>query len=100
MLRNSLTCFFQTQTVEVTSPNVEVNYANLASFLKRITPSVMEMLDEVHDSNAFEGYHPSSSDEPTARVQMLSSFYTLGDTNVNVNSKLFLSSKEELPCKS
>ncbi|XP_043289383.1 cytoplasmic dynein 2 intermediate chain 2-like [Venturia canescens] len=72
-----------TQTTEATKPEIEVNYDNLASFLKRVTPGVLDILDEVYGSNAFEGYNPHSSDEPSARVQLLSSFYTLGDSNTD-----------------
>lgn len=58
-----------------------MDFDKLAAFLKRVTPGVIEVLDEVYGSNAFEGYNPGASGEPAARVNLLSSLRILDETN-------------------
>lgn len=78
--------FLQTQTVALKKQEPEVNYNNLAAFLNRITPQVLEYLDEIYGSNAFDDYDPETSRESSIIIHSLTKFNSLEEESVKVDT--------------
>ncbi|XP_051174110.1 cytoplasmic dynein 2 intermediate chain 2-like [Leptopilina boulardi] len=64
----------QTQTESKKTP--EFNYERLAAFLKRVTPGILEALDETYGTNAFEDYNPETTSESFSAVNCLTKLNT------------------------
>lgn len=79
----------QTQTVDQIGPSQLVDYDKLAEFLKRVTPSVLDELDEIYGSTAFNDYDPGASGEPSSSVKSLVKINTVDETDPEVYSNLF-----------
>ncbi|CAD1473974.1 unnamed protein product, partial [Heterotrigona itama] len=60
-----------TQTVTEEKRKPEVNYERLAQFLNRVTPGILEVLDESYGTNAFEDYEPKTDDDSLTSTQFL-----------------------------
>ncbi|XP_046482998.1 cytoplasmic dynein 2 intermediate chain 2 isoform X3 [Neodiprion pinetum] len=71
----------ETQTVCQDKTSPQVDYQKLAAFLKRVTPSVLDELDEIYGSTAFDGYDVASSGEPSTSVKLLTKFHTLNEAD-------------------
>lgn len=56
------------------------DYDKLAAFLKRVTPGILEALDEVTESDVLDDYDPVASRESIAQVRLLTKFSTLDET--------------------
>ncbi|XP_015602970.1 WD repeat-containing protein 34 isoform X2 [Cephus cinctus] len=70
-----------TQTIIEQRKKPQVDYQKLAAFLKRVTPGILEDLDEAYGSNAFENYDPGASGEPSTTVKLLAKLNTLEESN-------------------
>nr|XP_033324896.1 WD repeat-containing protein 34-like [Megalopta genalis]XP_033324897.1 WD repeat-containing protein 34-like [Megalopta genalis] len=64
----------QTITVEKRKPNVD--YDKLALFLKRVTPSILEALDESYGTDAFEDYDTKTSEDSVTSTQLVEKINT------------------------
>ncbi|XP_011499211.1 PREDICTED: WD repeat-containing protein 34-like [Ceratosolen solmsi marchali] len=61
----------ETQTVNKTVKVPQYNYDKLATFLKRVTPGVMQFLDEQYGSSAFNDYNLSGTGEPCTNIHLV-----------------------------
>lgn len=75
---------FQTQTQTEDKRTPQINYDSLADFLKRVTPGVLDLLDETHGSNAFDDYDPGAAGESSAVLQIVERFDTLEASDFKV----------------
>ncbi|XP_033214253.1 WD repeat-containing protein 34-like [Belonocnema kinseyi] len=66
----------ETQTLTEPKKTPEFDYARLAAFLKRVTPGILEALDETYGTNAFEDYNPATTSESFSAVQCLAKLNT------------------------
>ena len=62
----------------------EFDYTRLAEFLKRVTPGILEALDETYGSNAFEDYNPETTSESFSAVHCLAKLNTLENPDLKV----------------
>jgi hypothetical protein len=77
--------------VNVTKNKVpQCNYDNLATFLKRITPGVMQFLDEQYGTNAFNDYDLSGEGEPCTDIHLINRLnsFKMSDFKVILNLKI------------
>lgn len=63
---------------------MQVDYDKLAEFLKRVTPGVMEVLDEAYGSNAFDDYDPNVTEVSSANVEILKKISALRESDTQV----------------
>ncbi|XP_012261873.2 cytoplasmic dynein 2 intermediate chain 2-like isoform X1 [Athalia rosae] len=71
------------QTVTQNKSMQHVDYDKLAEFLKRVSPLVMDELDEMHGSTALDDYQPSIGEVPSAGAKLLFKFNTLDETDLD-----------------
>ncbi|KAH0948373.1 hypothetical protein HN011_010971 [Eciton burchellii] len=64
------------QTVNEQKANVQVDYDRLAEFLNRVTPGILEALDEAYGTNAFDDYDPNVAEVSSANVKLLKKINT------------------------
>ncbi|XP_020293566.1 WD repeat-containing protein 34-like isoform X2 [Pseudomyrmex gracilis] len=72
------------QTSNEQKTNVDVNYDKLAEFLKRVTPGILEALDEAYGINAFDDYDPDVTDGSSANVKLLQKINASGQSNTQI----------------
>ncbi|KAG6795177.1 WD repeat-containing protein 34 [Apis mellifera caucasica] len=75
----------ETQTISEEKKKPEINYERLAQFLNRVTPSILEALDESYGTNAFEDYEPKTSEDSFTSTQLLQK---INGTEVNSQMKV------------
>lgn len=56
----------------------------MAKFLKRVTPEVLEVLDEAYGSNAFDDYNPNVAEASSANVEILKKINALKESDTQV----------------
>lgn len=61
----------ETQTVYEEKQKPQVDYDKLAEFMKRVTPGIIEALDEAYGTNAFDEYDPNSNENSLATAELL-----------------------------
>lgn len=83
--------FFKTQTVSPPSKAPEYNEASLASFLKRITPSVLQYLDEKNETSSFNDYELRDESKLTRNIQLINRINTLETSEFKVSFALLTS---------
>ncbi|XP_046746328.1 cytoplasmic dynein 2 intermediate chain 2-like isoform X4 [Diprion similis] len=71
----------ETQTVRQDKNAPHVDYQKLSAFLKRVTPSVLDELDEIYGSTAFDGYDVATGGEPSSSIKLLTKFNTLNEAD-------------------
>lgn len=64
------------QTVNGQKTDVQVNYDKLAEFLNRVTPGILEALDEAYATNAFDDYNPNVTEASSATIELLKKIST------------------------
>ncbi|XP_031784115.1 WD repeat-containing protein 34-like [Nasonia vitripennis] len=67
----------ETQTVNEPIKPPQYNHDSLVEFLQRITPGVLQFLDEQHGSNAFDDYDVGSNGESTVNIQLINRLNSL-----------------------
>ncbi|XP_076650747.1 cytoplasmic dynein 2 intermediate chain 2 [Halictus rubicundus] len=65
----------QTITVEKKKPNVD--FDKLAEFLNRVTPSILEALDEAYGTDAFEDYDTKTNEDSVTSTQLVQKINTI-----------------------
>ncbi|KAL0103686.1 hypothetical protein PUN28_017742 [Cardiocondyla obscurior] len=63
------------QTTNEQKADAQVDYDRLAEFLKKVTPGILEALDEA--SSAFDDYNPNVSETSSTTVELLKKINTL-----------------------
>jgi len=71
-----MSLYCQIQTVNEQKANVQVDYDRLAEFLNRVTPGILEALDEAYGTNAFDDYDPNVAEVSSANVKLLKKINT------------------------
>ncbi|KAL2716222.1 WD repeat-containing protein 34-like [Vespula squamosa] len=71
----------ETQTVQEQAKTPNIDYNKLASFLKRVTPSLLEALDEAYNTNAFEDYDIETTKNASANLQLLERLNTVEESD-------------------
>ncbi|XP_035733830.1 WD repeat-containing protein 34-like [Vespa mandarinia] len=71
----------ETQTVQEQTKTPNIDYNKLANFLKRVTPSVLEALDEIHNTNAFEDYDTKTTKNTSVNLQLLKRLNTVEESD-------------------
>lgn len=56
----------------------------MAEFLKKVTPGVLEVLDETYGSNAFDDYDPNVTEASSANVEILKKISALKESDTQV----------------
>lgn len=64
--------------------DVQVNYDKLAEFLNRVTPGILEALDEAYATNAFDDYNPNVTEASSATVELLKKISTSKEADTQV----------------
>ncbi|KAG5323219.1 WDR34 protein, partial [Acromyrmex heyeri] len=64
------------QTVNGQKTDVQVDYDKLAKFLKKVTPGILEALDEAYATNAFDDYNPNVTEASSANIELLKKIST------------------------
>ncbi|KYQ52100.1 WD repeat-containing protein 34 [Trachymyrmex zeteki] len=64
------------QTVNGQKTDVQVDYDKLAKFLKKVTPGILETLDEAYATNAFDDYNPNVTETSSANIELLKKIST------------------------
>lgn len=76
----------ETQTITEEKKKPEVNYERLAQFLNRVTPCILEALDESYGTNAFEDYEPKIDEDLLTSTQLLQKIHsTESDSQMKVS---------------
>ncbi|XP_070164711.1 cytoplasmic dynein 2 intermediate chain 2 [Polyergus mexicanus] len=75
------------QTINKQNTDMQVDYDKLAEFLKKVTPGILEVLDEAYGSNAFDDYNPNVTETSSANVEIMKKISTLkkSDTQIKVS---------------
>ncbi|XP_011312080.1 WD repeat-containing protein 34-like [Fopius arisanus] len=71
----------QTQTAERITAVTDIDYNRLAEFLRKVTPGIMEALDNTSESDILDGYDPIATKEITLQVKLLNKFPTLEESD-------------------
>ncbi|XP_057320446.1 cytoplasmic dynein 2 intermediate chain 2-like [Microplitis mediator] len=70
----------ETQTEAGQSPkDVAVDYDKLAAFLNKVTPKVLEALDEIYDNHTINSYEPIGSRDNDYQLKLLNKFSTIDE---------------------
>lgn len=64
--------------------NAQVDYDRLANFLKRVTPGIIEALDEAYGTNAFDDYDPNIKEASSINIELLKKINTLKESDTQV----------------
>ncbi|GAB1865595.1 WD repeat-containing protein 34 [Camponotus japonicus] len=72
------------QTIKEQKTDIQVDYDKLAKFLKRVTPGVLEVLDEAYGSNAFDDYNPNVAEASSANVEILKKINALKESDTQL----------------
>ncbi|XP_011643921.1 WD repeat-containing protein 34-like, partial [Pogonomyrmex barbatus] len=72
------------QTVNGQKTDVQVDYDKLAEFLKRVTPGILEALDEAYATNAFDEYDPNVTEVSIGTVELLKKISVLRETDTQI----------------
>lgn len=51
--------------------DAQVDYDKLAEFMKKVTPGILEALDEAYATRAFDDYSPNVTETSSATVKLL-----------------------------
>jgi len=62
-----------------------VDYDKLADFLKKVTPGILEALDEAYGTNAFDDYNPNVTEGSSANVELLKKINASKESNIQVS---------------
>lgn len=62
----------------------DVNYDELAAFLKRVTPAILEALDDIPGSDALDGYNPIATTELALQFKLLNKWSTVDECDSKV----------------
>lgn len=67
-----------------------MDYDKLAKFLKKVTPGILEALDEAYATNAFDDYNPNVTEASSANIELLKkiSIPKEPDTQVHLFNKI------------
>lgn len=63
---------------------MQVDYDKLANFLKRVTPGILEALDEAYGTNAFDDYDPNIKEASSVNIELLKKISTLKESDAQV----------------
>lgn len=74
----------ETQTIKQQRKTPQVNYDKLASFLKKVTPGILEALDEACGTNAFDDYNVETVENTNANACL---FHKIVTTDKSSNLK-------------
>lgn len=66
----------ETQTVQEEKKIPSIDYDKLATFLNKVTPEVLKVLDEAYNTTAFDDYNPGTSTNTPANLQLLKKLNT------------------------
>ncbi|XP_034179867.2 cytoplasmic dynein 2 intermediate chain 2 [Osmia lignaria lignaria] len=69
----------ETQTIVEEKKKPEINYDRLAQFLNRVTPSILEALDESYGTTAFEDYDPNTNEDVLTTTQLVQKITTISE---------------------
>lgn len=61
-----------------------MDYDKLADFLKKVTPGILEALDEAYGTNAFDDYDTNVTESSSASVELLKKINTSKESNTQV----------------
>ncbi|XP_018338558.1 PREDICTED: WD repeat-containing protein 34-like [Trachymyrmex septentrionalis] len=64
------------QTANGQKTDVQVDYDKLAKFMKKVTPGILEALDEAYATNAFDDYNPNVTEASSANIELLKKIST------------------------
>ncbi|XP_012539103.1 WD repeat-containing protein 34 isoform X1 [Monomorium pharaonis] len=59
------------QTMNGQKTDVQVDYDKLAEFLKKVSPGILEALDEAYATNAFDDYNPNVTETSSTTVELI-----------------------------
>ncbi|XP_015116948.1 WD repeat-containing protein 34 [Diachasma alloeum] len=71
----------QTQTAEIPNAVTDIDYNKLAAFLRKVTPGILEALDDISESDVLDGYDPIATRELPLQIQLLNKFSTLEESD-------------------
>ncbi|XP_003701421.1 cytoplasmic dynein 2 intermediate chain 2 [Megachile rotundata] len=71
----------ETQTIIEEKKKPEVNYERLAQFLNKVTPSILEALDESYGTTAFEDYDPNTDEDVLTTTQLVQKISNANDVD-------------------
>ncbi|KAI4489761.1 hypothetical protein M0804_003943 [Polistes exclamans] len=71
----------ETQTIQEQAKTPNVDYNKLANFLKKVTPSLLEALDEAYNTNAFENYDTETTKYTSTNLQLLKRLNTIEESD-------------------
>lgn len=69
--------------------DAEVDYDRLAGFLKKVTPGILEALDEAYATNAFNDYNPNVTETSSATVELIKKVSTSKGVDAQVSKHPF-----------
>lgn len=64
--------------------NAQVDYDKLADFLKRVTPGILEALDEAYGTDAFDDYDPNVKEASSVSIELLKKISTSKESDAQV----------------
>ncbi|XP_044581779.1 cytoplasmic dynein 2 intermediate chain 2-like isoform X1 [Cotesia glomerata] len=70
----------ETQTEAENQPKeIAIDYGKLSAFLKKVTPKVLEALDEIYDNHTINSYEPIGSRDNDYQLKLLNKFSTIDE---------------------
>ncbi|XP_076241568.1 cytoplasmic dynein 2 intermediate chain 2 [Calliopsis andreniformis] len=69
----------ETQTIVEEKKKLDVDYNKLAQFLKKVTPGILEALDEAVGTNAFDDYDPQINENSLTSPQLLQKINSINE---------------------
>ncbi|KYN05407.1 PREDICTED: WD repeat-containing protein 34-like [Cyphomyrmex costatus] len=74
------------QTMNGQKTDVQVDYDKLAKFLKKVTPGILDALDETYATNAFDDYNPNVTEASSVNIELLKKINTKeSDTQIKIS---------------
>lgn len=64
--------------------DAQVDYDRLAEFLKKVTPGILDALDESYATRAFDDYNPNATEATSTTVELLKKISTSKETDTQV----------------
>ncbi|XP_032665594.1 WD repeat-containing protein 34-like [Odontomachus brunneus] len=72
------------QTTNEQKANAQVDYDKLANFLKRVTPGILEALDEAYGTSAFDDYDPNIKEASSVNIELLKKISTSKESDAQI----------------
>ncbi|XP_024881236.1 WD repeat-containing protein 34-like [Temnothorax curvispinosus] len=76
------------QTVNGQKTDAQVDYDRLAEFMKKVTPGILQALDEAYATSAFDDYNPNVTEVSSANVELIKKISTSEEADTSPHERI------------